>query len=118
MTPAERQKLIMIPGMLGGDHAGERDNAAILAVRIVRAAGLTWEQVLGTPPAASASTSNSNSTELTRIDACLVQAERLSLWEQEFLAPIRSQLRWTGRRRLSERQAALLSRIEDKLGGM
>jgi hypothetical protein len=36
----------MILGMLGSDHAGERDNAARLADHMVKEAGLTWPQVL------------------------------------------------------------------------
>ena len=36
--------------MLGSGHAGERDNAAQAAHRLVTTAGLTWHQVLAPPP--------------------------------------------------------------------
>ena len=39
-------KLIKVLGMLGSDHAGERDNAAQAATKILRDAGLTWYDVL------------------------------------------------------------------------
>jgi hypothetical protein len=74
MTPDERRKLVL--GMLGSSFDGERATAAAMADKLVRAAGLTWDRVLGNPPAATASTSTS--TELVRVDACLAQAERLS----------------------------------------
>jgi len=40
----DRERLAMVLGTLGSDHAGERDNAARLAVRMLK--GLTWPQVL------------------------------------------------------------------------
>jgi hypothetical protein len=41
-------KLVKVLGMLGSDHAGERDNAARLATQILKDAGLTWYDVLDT----------------------------------------------------------------------
>jgi hypothetical protein len=41
-------KLVKVLGMLGSDHAGERDNAARLATQILKEAGLTWYDVLDT----------------------------------------------------------------------
>jgi hypothetical protein len=41
-----RKRLVMVLGMLGSDHAGERDNAARLVVRMLKEAGLTWPQLL------------------------------------------------------------------------
>jgi hypothetical protein len=35
-------KLVKVLGMLGSAHAGERDNAARMAVQILKDAGLTW----------------------------------------------------------------------------
>ena len=52
----DREKLAKVLAMVGSQHDGERANAAGLADRMVRAAGLTWEQVLtaaGTSRAAS-----------------------------------------------------------------
>jgi len=49
LTEAARDRLSKLLGMLGSDHAGERDNAAVAANRIVQDAGLTWDQVLRRP---------------------------------------------------------------------
>ena len=46
LTPMKRAQLMRVLGMLGSAHPGERDNAARLAERIRRAAGLTWEQLI------------------------------------------------------------------------
>lgn len=40
------ERLIKVLGMLGSDHAGERDNAAVQATKILKEAGLTWYDVL------------------------------------------------------------------------
>lgn len=39
-------KLVKVLGMLGSAHSGERDNAAQVATRILKEAGLTWYDVL------------------------------------------------------------------------
>ena len=39
-------KLVKVLGLLGSDHAGERDNAARQATRILNEARLTWYDVL------------------------------------------------------------------------
>lgn len=41
------EKLVKVLGMLGSAHAGERDNAARTATRLLKEAGLTWYDVLG-----------------------------------------------------------------------
>lgn len=42
----DREKLAKVLAMAGSQHDGERANAAALADRMRRAAGLTWEQLL------------------------------------------------------------------------
>jgi hypothetical protein len=49
LTEAARNRLSKLLGILGSDHAGERDNAGVAANRLVRDAGLTWNQVLHRP---------------------------------------------------------------------
>jgi hypothetical protein len=39
-------KLVKVLGMLGSTHAGERDNAARQATRMLKDAGLTWYDVV------------------------------------------------------------------------
>jgi hypothetical protein len=53
LLPSDREHLAKLLGMLGSAHVGERDNAARLADRMVRQAGLTWQAVLTEAPAAS-----------------------------------------------------------------
>jgi hypothetical protein len=48
------QRFIGICGRLGSDHDGERANAAAMATRELRAAGLTWVDVLVDPGQAQA----------------------------------------------------------------
>jgi hypothetical protein len=46
LSPRERVRLAALLGMLGSDHAGERDNAGRLAEQLVRGRGTTWQAVL------------------------------------------------------------------------
>ena len=50
MTPADRQRLARILGMLGSEHAGERASAALQAEAFRKRHGLTWEAMLTLPP--------------------------------------------------------------------
>lgn len=55
LNVAERRRLARLLGMVGSSHDGEALNAARLADRMVRDAGLTWHEVLAdhdsaTPP--------------------------------------------------------------------
>lgn len=51
LTAADRDRLAAILGLLGSDHAGERDAAALAASRFLRIRGLTWPDVIGIAPA-------------------------------------------------------------------
>ena len=46
LTAPDRSRLAKVCGLFGSDHAGERASAAQRADRMVRRAGLTWEQIL------------------------------------------------------------------------
>ena len=52
LLPDRRDRLIRLCGMLGSAHDGERANAARMADKLVREAGLTWHNVIATPPPA------------------------------------------------------------------
>jgi hypothetical protein len=41
-----RKRLVRVLGYLGSDSAGERDNAARVATRMIKEAGLTWYDIL------------------------------------------------------------------------
>jgi hypothetical protein len=47
VTPLNKEHLARLLGMLGSNAIGERANAASLADRMIRKAGLTWLQVIG-----------------------------------------------------------------------
>lgn len=50
MTPVERRRLAGILGMLGSEHAGERASAALHAEAFRKQHGLTWAELLASPP--------------------------------------------------------------------
>ena len=50
VTPAERERLARILGMLGSEHAGERASAALQAEAFRKKHGLTWAELLALPP--------------------------------------------------------------------
>jgi hypothetical protein len=40
------ERLVKVLGMLGSEHPGERDNAAVMATKLLKEAGLSWYDVL------------------------------------------------------------------------
>ncbi len=46
MTPAERRRLVGVLGLLGSDQDGERAAAGLLATRLLRTAGVTWDTLI------------------------------------------------------------------------
>ena len=50
VTPAERERLARILGMLGSEHAGERAAAGLQAEAFRKKHGLTWADLLALPP--------------------------------------------------------------------
>jgi hypothetical protein len=50
MTPTGRRRLAAILGMLGSEFDGERAAAGLQAEAFRKRHGLTWEQMLATPP--------------------------------------------------------------------
>lgn len=49
LTGVARKRLTKLLGLLGSDHAGERDAAGLAAHRLVSQSGLTWSQILSPP---------------------------------------------------------------------
>ena len=49
LADRDRERLAWLCGMFGSKFEGERANAATLAYQLVRRAGLTWPDVIGTP---------------------------------------------------------------------
>jgi hypothetical protein len=112
-----RRKLAGVLGMLGSNHAGERDAAAQLANRMIRGAGLTWSELIAVselgpnphrdPPPYRPPPGPASWRGLAW--QCAAYPEWLSAWEREFLAGL------PHRSRLSAKQAAILDRIAGQL---
>jgi hypothetical protein len=110
LTPADLNKLVGVLGMLGSEHAGERDNAARLADRLVRGKGLEWAQLLApkpaapTPPPAPASCSVE-----ADLRVCRAYPGLLNNWERGFLRGLKPG------RTLSVKQLGILSEMACKV---
>jgi predicted component of type VI protein secretion system len=106
--PATSQtKLAKLLGMLGSDHAGERDAAAVAAHRLVTQAGVTWRQVVS-PPAIEKALPELGTWRQT-VAECLAQRGSLRAWEVKFLHDL------PGFRRLSTKQRYCLKEIADRV---
>ena len=51
LTSSDRRRLIGVLKLLASSSAGERDAAALAAVRIVSATGLSWAEIIAEPEA-------------------------------------------------------------------
>lgn len=115
LTPAERNRLVGILGMLGSDHIGERAAAAALASRLVRDKGLSWDAVIpvgGAQPGAgwTGSARGPGSAGQDDMAFCLRWLAMLSGWEVQFITSLR-----TRRRPLTPGQATKLGQIAGAL---
>jgi hypothetical protein len=110
MPKADRVRLAKLLGMIGSDHAGERDAAALAAYRLVRSLGMTWSAVLN-PPAVEKPLPELGTWRKT-VSACLERPGSLRPWEREFLNDLPKF------RRLSVKQRYVLKEIAGRvLGG-
>jgi hypothetical protein len=107
LPATSRTKLAKLLGMLGSDHAGERDAAALAAHRLVTAAGLTWKQVV-TPPPIEKKLPDLGTWRAT-VAECLARPGSLRPWEAKFLQDL------PGFRRLSVKQRYVLKEIADRV---
>jgi hypothetical protein len=110
--PVPRDRLQKLCGLFGSQHDGERAAAAALADQLVRAAGLTWRDVIRwpAPPYSPPETVGipDDWRELTiRI---LRHCDRLSAWELDFLHTV------SGRRSVSEKQWRVIHRLARRTG--
>jgi hypothetical protein len=92
--------------MLGSDHAGERDAAALAAHRLVTQAGLTWRQIV--TPAPIEKKLPDRGTWRATVTECLARRGSLRPWEVKFLQDL------PGFRRLSVKQRYVLKEIADR----
>jgi hypothetical protein len=109
LPATSRAKLAKLLGMLGSDHPGERDNAAVAAHRIVSGAGMTWRQVIEPPPIEKKLPELG--TWRATCAACLARPGSLRVWEKTFLRDL------PGFRRISTKQRYALKTIADRVLG-
>ena len=98
LPPALADRLVKLLGMVGSEHDGEALNAARLADKVVREAGLTWANVIGTARA-------SRDTDPFAIARACIEILQSGLWlkpaERRFLTglprfqhPTEKQIDW------------------------
>ena len=109
LPATQRAKLAKVLALLGSDHAGERDAAALAAHRLVTQAGLTWQHVIK-PPAIERALPELGTWRQT-VAECLAQPGSLRPWEVGFLRDL------PGFRRLSVKQRSCLKEIADRVLG-
>ena len=110
LSSTNRIKVAKLLGMLGSNHAGERDAAGLAAHRIVTAAGLSWRQLI-TPQPVEKDIPLRGKWRQTCAD-CLAKPGSLKPWEVTFLREL------PGFRRLSGKQRYILKEIADRVLGM
>lgn len=109
MTPTERRRLVGVLGLLASDQDGERAAAGLLATRLLRSAGATWEEVI---PEKSGQLGHSIPTPSGwRTDLALTQRQVrfLRAWEQNFVSSLVTV------RAPSQKQQAILREIAGSL---
>ena len=114
LPPAELRKLIGILGRLGSDHDGERAAAGLLASRMLRAAGLGWDDlILSSARQTPGETQGERAAQPQggdNLTTCLRWLGELTTWEVGFVTDLRRK-----RRPLSPAQTAKLAQIADAL---
>ena len=104
----DTSKLAKLCGMFSSNHMGERANAAAMADKIVRSAGLTWDQLFSKPPQAAKPSSLEEVFEFIHD-----RKHQLSEWEYSFVGSVFGQFQLKGT--LSEKQWAKLFEIQERL---
>jgi hypothetical protein len=112
LPDADRDRLTRLLGMLGSDFDGEVANAGRLADRLVRAAGLTWDDIVGPalpPPDHEPAADPVRGDWRAMAAACTRYSHLIDKWEWQFLSGLQ---RFP---RLSTKQRAILIRIVSRL---
>ncbi len=107
----DRDRLSKLLGLLGSAHDGEVAAAGRAAHRLLREAGLTWPDVLLTPPPPRRPLPKPPVDRVSVIVECRRRWAFLSDWEQGFVTSIARRPH-----RLSGKQAECLDRICRRLG--
>jgi hypothetical protein len=89
LAASDRKRLARLLSMLGSGHAGERDNAARAAHRLVQQRGITWYDVVVAHPSPDTDDPDTDpiGANWRRIAAaCRRYPLLLNRWETDFLA--------------------------------
>ena len=121
LSEQDRERLAKLLGLLGSDHAGERDTAGQMAQRFVKSRNLTWFDVLQPVlPAVAKRPSESRTSTATASNwrQIVAHSQRrgtdlglLTDWEEDFLASL-AERRFTA----TAEQLVVLNRILLKVG--
>jgi hypothetical protein len=105
-----RARLAKVLPLLGSDKAGERDAAALAATRILKAARLSWDDLLRRPEP----TEHREPLLGTWRTTCVALQKRqdsVRTWERKFVADLPRFLR------ISSKQRYILAEIADRVLG-
>jgi len=103
MAPLDRSRLAAVLGLLGSDHPGEVVNAAQAAERMRRQAGLSWHDIVQSPPPVVQPTKE---TEIEDdLDFLLDNLDELSGWDLTFARSV------ANRSAFSEMQIVIIRRM-------
>jgi hypothetical protein len=89
LTSTERKRLADLLGRLGSDHPGERDNAGVMAHRLIKTRGLSWPEIIDPPQPVERSLPEIGTWRST-VAECLSHPGSLRKWEVGFLQSLRS----------------------------
>lgn len=114
LSSADRSKLAKLLALADSDFLGERQSAVLAACRMVKAKGLTWEEILDPPQTRQEQlyTPPAYDTEPDWLDEYFYVHSNVSYcnsWEQNFLGSISPESR------LTQKQRNVLLRIADTL---
>ena len=106
LPPTERRRLVGILGRLGSDHDGERAAAGLLATRLLRDRGLSWDEILPGPDAPPAGPPGA-ADALADLDLCRRHWNDLNSWMRSFVIGVSDRQRpLSGPQRAKLAQAA------------
>ena len=90
LSPAERNRLVGILNRLGSEFDGERAAAGLLATRMLRAAGLGWDALIGGQDAPQAARPADDAA--ADLALCQRYAAMLNPWQARFVAGMAQQV--------------------------
>ena len=111
MSPDTRRRLVGVLGLLASNHDGERAAAGLLATRILKAAALSWDDLIPEQPLVAyrckpAHQPNSvGDTFKADFTLCRQRSDLLNAWEWNFIDSVVHQTS------LSEKQTAILHKL-------